>query len=143
MLRWYLSPSPNFFSDWLWPYCVTWYIFVCSQSLAKRPEDAEFKKNRKKIKEGLPTSVLFHKYLKEKYFRNHRTYHCWYIEPRNREKSLTLIWQRFSCLLDEWIAKVSKKKKNSRWLFEIIHIIRFEIWDLEIWKYFWDMILTM
>ena len=23
-----------------------------------------------------------------------------------------------------------KKKKNSRWLFEIIHIIRFEIWDL-------------
>ena len=21
MLKWYLSPSPNFFSDWLWPYC--------------------------------------------------------------------------------------------------------------------------
>ena len=21
MLRWYLSPSPTFFSDWLWPYC--------------------------------------------------------------------------------------------------------------------------
>ena len=21
MLRWYLSPTPNFFSDWLWPYC--------------------------------------------------------------------------------------------------------------------------
>ena len=56
--------------------------------------------------------------------------HCWYIEPRNREKSLTLIWQRFSCLLDEWIAKISKKKIFSRWLFEIIHIIRFEIWDL-------------
>ena len=35
--------------------------------------------------------------------------HCWYIEPRNREKSLTLIWQRFSCLLDKWIAKISKK----------------------------------
>ena len=34
------------------------------------------------------------------------TLHCWYIEPRNREKSLTLIWQRFSCLLDEWIAKI-------------------------------------
>ena len=31
--------------------------------------------------------------------------HCWYIEPWNREKSLTLIWQRFSCLL-EWIAKM-------------------------------------
>ena len=57
------------------------------------------------------------------------TDHCWYIEPRNREKSLTLIWQRFSCLLDEWIAKISKKN-FSRWLFEIIHIIRFEIWDL-------------
>ena len=56
--------------------------------------------------------------------------HCWYIEPRNREKSLRLIWQRFSCLLDEWIAKISKKKFFSRWLFEIIHIIRFEIWDL-------------
>ena len=55
--------------------------------------------------------------------------HCWYIEPRNREKSLTLIWQHFSCLLDEWIAKISKKI-FSRWLFEIIHIIRFEIWDL-------------
>ena len=25
MLRWYLSPSPNFFSDWLWPYCETLY----------------------------------------------------------------------------------------------------------------------
>ena len=35
--------------------------------------------------------------------------HCWYIEPQNREKSLTLIWQRLSCLLDEWIAKISKK----------------------------------
>ena len=56
--------------------------------------------------------------------------HLWYIEPQNREKSLTLIWQHFSCLLDEWIAKISKKKSFSRWLFEIIHIIRFEIWDL-------------
>ena len=55
--------------------------------------------------------------------------HCWYIEPENREKNLRLIWQCFSCLLDEWIAKMSKKK-ISRWLFEIIHIIRFEIWDL-------------
>ena len=23
MLRWYLSPSPHFFSDWLWPYCAS------------------------------------------------------------------------------------------------------------------------
>ena len=36
--------------------------------------------------------------------------HCWYIEPRNREKSLRPFGQRFSCLLDEWIAKISKKK---------------------------------
>ena len=34
-------------------------------------------------------------------------------------------------------------KKKSRWLFEIIHIIRFEIWDLEIWKKFWDIISTI
>ena len=35
------------------------------------------------------------------------TGHCWDIEPRNRGKSLRLIWQRFSYLLDEWIAKIS------------------------------------
>ena len=58
---------------------------------------------------------------------NENIFHCWYIEPRNREKSLTLIWQRFSCLLDEWIAKISKKNFFSRWLFKIIHIIRFEM----------------
>ena len=40
------------------------------------------------------------------------TTHCWYIEPRNREKNLRLIWQRFSCLLDEWIAKISKKMSD-------------------------------
>ena len=56
--------------------------------------------------------------------------HCWYIEPWNREKSLRRICQCFSCLLDEWIAKISKKNFFSRWLFEIIHIIHFEIWDL-------------
>ena len=48
----------------------------------------------------------------------HVRMHCWYIEPRNREKSVRLIWQRFSCLLDEWIARISKKKFFSRWLFE-------------------------
>ena len=41
--------------------------------------------------------------------KNVKTCHCWYIEPRNREKSLTPIWQRFSCLLDEWIAKILKE----------------------------------
>ena len=29
---------------------------------------------------------------------------CWYIDRQNWEKSLTLILQCFSCLLDEWIA---------------------------------------
>ena len=32
----------------------------------------------------------------------------YYIEPQNRQKSLRLIWQRFSSLLYEWIAKISK-----------------------------------
>ena len=27
MLRSYLSPTPNFYSDWLWPYCVRVEIF--------------------------------------------------------------------------------------------------------------------
>ena len=36
--------------------------------------------------------------------------HSWFLEPWNREKSLCNIWQRFSYLLDEWIAKISKKK---------------------------------
>ena len=37
--------------------------------------------------------------------------HSWFLEPLNRVKSLRLIWQRFSYLLDEWIAKKKKKKK--------------------------------
>ena len=45
--------------------------------------------------------------LEEKYSKLFsECWHCWYIEPRNREKSLRLILQRFSCLLDEWIAKI-------------------------------------
>ena len=49
--------------------------------------------------------------------------HCWFLEHWNRQKSLTNIWQCFSCLLDEWIANIWKT--FSRWLFEIIHIIHF------------------
>ena len=69
--------------------------------------------------------IYFHTISKVIYTKYSKDWHCWYIEPWNREKSLTLIWQRFSCLLDEWIAK--NIKKSSRWLFEIIHIIRFEM----------------
>ena len=47
-----------------------------------------------------------------------KSIHCWFLAPWNREKSLTLIWQKFSCLLDEWIAKIIIIKK-SRWLFEL------------------------
>ena len=53
------------------------------------------------------------------------TIHCWFLEPWNKQKSIIHIWQRFSCLLDKWIAKILKEKK--RWLFEKIHIIRFEM----------------
>ena len=31
MLRWYLSPTPNFFSGWLWPYCEKKYEFQLKQ----------------------------------------------------------------------------------------------------------------
>ena len=37
--------------------------------------------------------------------------HWWFLEHWNRQKSLTHTWQCFSCLLDKWIAKISKKKK--------------------------------
>ena len=36
-------------------------------------------------------------------------WHFWFLEHWNRQKSLRNIWQRFSCLLDEWIANISKK----------------------------------
>ena len=57
--------------------------------------------------------------------------HCWYIEPRNREKSLRLIWQRFSCLLDEWIAKISRKKNFTVAFWDNPH---YPFWDLR-----WDL----
>ena len=37
--------------------------------------------------------------------------HCWFLEHWNRQKSLSNIRQRFSCLLDKGIAKICKKKK--------------------------------
>ena len=36
--------------------------------------------------------------------------HCWFLEHWNRQKSLSNIRQRFSCLLDKGIAKICKKK---------------------------------
>ena len=38
-------------------------------------------------------------------------YHCGFLEHWNSQKSLTKIWQCFSCLLDEG---------NEKWIFEII-----------------------
>ena len=94
-----------------------------------------------KINLGLNfTSNLFWRYNVKK---RKRTLHCWFLEPWNREKkSYTHLTTFFTSTW--WMdCKNIKKKFFSRWLFEIIHIIRFEIWDLEIWKIFWDMILTI
>ena len=52
--------------------------------------------------------------------------HCEILEHWNSQKSLTSVRQHFSCWLDDGIAKICKKK-NSWWLFEIIHIIHFEM----------------
>ena len=37
------------------------------------------------------------------------TSHRWFLEHWNGQKSLCNTWQRFSCLLDEWIEKICKK----------------------------------
>ena len=37
--------------------------------------------------------------------------HHWFLEHWNSQKILCNIRQRFSCLLDEWIEKICKKKK--------------------------------
>ena len=50
-------------------------------------------------------------------------FHRMFLEHWNRQKILSKIWQRFSCLLDEWIAKKCKKtffwpvsiSRNIRW----------------------------
>ena len=52
--------------------------------------------------------------------------HCWNIEPRNRKKFLDSFDNVFHVYLMNGLQKYIKKKK-SRWLFEIIHIIRFEM----------------
>ena len=56
------------------------------------------------------------------------TKRCEFLEHWNSPKSLSSIWQHFWCLLDKVIEKI--RKKHLLWFFEIIHIIRFEIWDL-------------
>ena len=63
--------------------------------------------------------------LLDTFIRN--TYHCGFVEPLNSKKNLIKIRDRFSCLLDEGIDKICKKKKESQWLSEIIHIILFEM----------------
>ena len=69
-----------------------------------------------------------------KLFGYFKTCHCWYIEPRKREKSLRLVWQHFSCLLDDWIAKIYKKKKfHDGFLRYNPH---YPFWDLRSEKFF-------
>ena len=53
------------------------------------------------------------------YIWNLKLEHCWFLEHWKRQKSLTNIWQRFSCLLDEWNEK--KKKNHDGFLRFAIH----------------------
>ena len=109
-------PNASVLFYWCWTLSTDWWYINMQRK--------NFEKKSLNVK--LFSKIIFPRFLIVRF----DTFHCWYIEPWNREKILRLIWQCFSCLLDEWIAKIWKKK-NSRWLFEIIHIIRFEIWDLK------------
>ena len=42
-------------------------------------------------------------------FQIQKRIHSGFLEHWNSQKSLCNIWQRFSCLLDEWIEKICKK----------------------------------
>ena len=51
--------------------------------------------------------------------------HLMFLEHWNRQKTLSSIRQRFSCLLDEWIEKIYKKKfSRSPFLKSILSILR-------------------
>ena len=45
--------------------------------------------------------------------------HCWFLGHRNSQKSVWNIQQHFSCLLDEWIEKICKKKIFTALLYEM------------------------
>ena len=79
---------------------IAFFFFQCNQTksaiLVVFSTD-----NRKKICYSMLKCIL----------QNSVTRHCWFLEHLNRQKSLTHIWQCFSCLLDKWIAKISKKIK--------------------------------
>ncbi len=70
------------------------------------------------------------RFLHCKWFDSHFKFilqtHCWFLEHWNRQKSLTNIWQYFSSYLMNGLQKYIYKKKL-RWLFEVIHIIGFEM----------------
>jgi hypothetical protein len=50
--------------------------------------------------------------------------HPMFLEHWNRQKSLSNIWQHFSCLLDEWIAKLCKKKITMFFLKFTLSVLR-------------------
>ena len=54
-------------------------------------------------------------------------HHCWYIEPRNREKSLRLIWQSFHVYLMNELQKHQKKIFFTVAFWENPH---YPFWDL-------------
>ena len=69
------------------------------------------------------TPLWFHK-NQDIYATSHNTV---FLEYWNIKKSLTSIQQHLSCLLDWVDCKNMQKIFLSRWLFEIIHIICFEM----------------
>ena len=50
--------------------------------------------------------------------------HCWFLEHRNSQKSVWNIQQHFSCLLDEWIEKICKKKISRHCCMKCPQILR-------------------
>ena len=70
-------------------------------------------------KKRTPSPVLYSYWARYSFFRNGRYW--------NIKTILISIQQVLSCLLNEWIAKNVHKIFLSRWLFEIINIICFEM----------------
>ena len=60
------------------------------------------------------------------------TFHCWFLEPWNREKVLHSFDNIFHVYLMNGLQKYQKKFfLHGGFLRYVIHIIHFEIWDLK------------
>ena len=71
--------------------------------------------------------------------------HHMFLEHWNRQKSLSNIRQHFSCLLDKWIEKKCKFIffRDGFFLKSTLSVLRCTWTGRIIWKYFWDIILTI